>query len=127
MVPPHGPHAHPHIRQWTVRLQHGDDAGLTQALPRQAEHEGVKLPAGKVLIPGVIESKSNFIEHPELIAQRIGRYARLVGRENVIAGSDCGFGTFAGFGPVDPDVTYLKLRSLAEGAAIASRRLWGRR
>jgi 5-methyltetrahydropteroyltriglutamate--homocysteine methyltransferase len=75
----------------------------------------------------VISSTTNYIEHPLLVAERIGRYADLLGRERVIAGSDCGFGTFAGFGPVDPDVTYLKLRSLAEGAAIASRRLWGRR
>jgi 5-methyltetrahydropteroyltriglutamate--homocysteine methyltransferase len=75
----------------------------------------------------VISSTTNYIEHPQLVAERIGRYADLLGRERVIAGSDCGFGTFAGFGPVDPDVTYLKLRSLAEGAAIASRRLWGRR
>ena len=75
----------------------------------------------------MISSTTNYIEHPLLVAERIGRYADLLGRERVIAGSDCGFGTFAGFGPVDPDVTYLKLRSLAEGAAIASRRLWGRR
>jgi 5-methyltetrahydropteroyltriglutamate--homocysteine methyltransferase len=86
--------------------------------------EGVKLPAGKVLIPGVIESKSNFIEHPELIAQRIGRYARLVGRENVIAGSDCGYGTWVGQAAVDPDVVWAKLAAMAEGARIASRQFW---
>ena len=86
-----------------------------------------RVPEDKILIPGVISSTTNYIEHPLLVAERIGRFADLVGRERVIAGSDCGFGTFAGFGPVDPDVTYLKLRSLAEGAAIASRRLWGRR
>ena len=84
----------------------------------------VKLPAGKVLIPGVIESKSNFIEHPELIAQRIGRYARLVGRENVIAGSDCGYGTWVGQAAVDPDVVWAKLAAMAEGARIASRQFW---
>jgi len=86
--------------------------------------ERVKLPAGKLLIPGVIESKSNFIEHPELIAQRIGRYARLVGRENVIAGSDCGYGTWVGQAAVDPDVVWAKFAALAEGARIASREFW---
>jgi 5-methyltetrahydropteroyltriglutamate--homocysteine methyltransferase len=86
--------------------------------------ERVKLPAGKVLIPGVIESKSNFIEHPELIAQRIGSYAHLVGRENVIAGSDCGYGTWVGQAAVDPDVVWAKLAALAEGARIASQQFW---
>ena len=82
------------------------------------------MPDGKVLIPGVLESKSNFIEHPELIAQRIGRYARLVGRENVIAGSDCGYGTWVGQAAVDPDVVFAKLAAMAEGAAIASKQFW---
>ncbi len=86
--------------------------------------ERVKLPERKLLIPGVIESKSNFIEHPELIAQRIGRYARLVGRENVIAGSDCGYGTWVGQAAVDPDVVWAKFAALAEGARIASREFW---
>ena len=86
--------------------------------------ERVKLPPGKVLIPGVIESKSNFIEHPELIAQRIGRYAHLVGRENVIAGSDCGYGTWVGQAAVDPDVVWAKLAALTEGARIASQQFW---
>ena len=86
--------------------------------------ERVKLPAGKVLIPGVIESKSNFIEHPELIAQRLGRYAKLVGRENVMAGSDCGFGTWVGQAAVDPDVVWAKMAAMVEGARIASRRFW---
>jgi 5-methyltetrahydropteroyltriglutamate--homocysteine methyltransferase len=98
------------------------------ANPRHAHEwtlfETVKLPDGKVLIPGVIESKSNFIEHPELIAQRIARYANLVGRENVIAGSDCGFGTWVGQAAVDPDVVFAKLKAMAEGAAIASKRFW---
>jgi 5-methyltetrahydropteroyltriglutamate--homocysteine methyltransferase len=98
------------------------------ANPRHAHEwtvfERVKLLDGKVLIPGVIESKSNFIEHPELIAQRIGRYARLVGRENVIAGSDCGYGTWVGQAAVDPDVVFAKLKAMAEGAAIASRQFW---
>lgn len=101
---------------------------LEAANPRHAHEwklfETVKLPEGKVLIPGVIESKSNFIEHPELIAQRIGRYANLVGRENVIAGSDCGFGTWVGQAAVDPDVVWAKMAAMAEGARIASREFW---
>ncbi|HEV2548065.1 MAG TPA: cobalamin-independent methionine synthase II family protein [Stellaceae bacterium] len=98
------------------------------ANPRHAHEwtlfERVKLPDGKVLIPGVLESKSNFIEHPELIAQRIARYARLVGRENVIAGSDCGYGTWVGQAAVDPDVVWAKLAAMAEGARLASRAFW---
>jgi 5-methyltetrahydropteroyltriglutamate--homocysteine methyltransferase len=98
------------------------------ANPRHAHEwtlfETVRLPEGRVLIPGVIESKSNFIEHPELIAQRIGRYARLVGRENVIAGSDCGYGTWVGQAAVDPDVVWAKMAAMAEGARIASRQFW---
>jgi len=86
--------------------------------------ERVNLPEGKVLIPGVIESKSNFIEHPELIAQRLGRYAKLVGRESVIAGSDCGYGTWVGQAAVDPDVVWAKMAAMAEGARIASRQFW---
>ena len=101
---------------------------LEAANPRHAHEwtlfERVKLPEGKVLIPGVIESKSNFIEHPELIAQRIGRYANLVGRENVIAGSDCGFGTWVGQAAVDPDVVWAKFAAMAEGARIATRQFW---
>jgi 5-methyltetrahydropteroyltriglutamate--homocysteine methyltransferase len=98
---------------------------MEAANPRHAHEwqlfETVKLPDGKVLIPGVIESKSNFIEHPELIAQRIRRYADLVGDENVIAGSDCGYGTWVGQAAVDPDVVWAKLRALREGADLASR------
>jgi 5-methyltetrahydropteroyltriglutamate--homocysteine methyltransferase len=98
------------------------------ANPRHAHEwtlfERIKLPDGKVLIPGVIESKSNFVEHPELIAQRIARYANLVGRENVIAGSDCGYGTWVGQAAVDPDVVWAKFAAMAEGARIASRQFW---
>ena len=98
------------------------------ANPRHAHEwtvfETVKLPDGKVLIPGVIESKSNFIEHPELIAQRISHYAKLVGRENVIAGSDCGFGTWVGQAAVDPDVVFAKFKAMREGADIATKRFW---
>jgi 5-methyltetrahydropteroyltriglutamate--homocysteine methyltransferase len=86
--------------------------------------ETVKVPEGKVLIPGVIECQSNYIEHPELVAQRIGRYANLVGRDNVMAGVDCGFSIHVGSGGVDPDVVWAKLGSLAQGAAIASRTFW---
>jgi 5-methyltetrahydropteroyltriglutamate--homocysteine methyltransferase len=77
-----------------------------------------------VLIPGVLDSTSNFVEHPELVAQRIERFAAIVGRERVIAGSDCGFGTFAGFGKMDPDIVFKKLEAAAQGAEIASGRLW---
>lgn len=84
------------------------------------------VPEDKVLIPGVLDSTTNFVEHPELVAERICRYANLVGRERVLAGSDCGFSTFAGFGTVDSEITWAKLGSLAEGARIASKRLWGR-
>ncbi|MGB8040691.1 MAG: cobalamin-independent methionine synthase II family protein [Pseudolabrys sp.] len=105
-----------------------DAISLEAANPRHAHEwmifEKVKLPYGKVLIPGVIESKSNFIEHPELIAHRIGRYAKLVGRENVIAGSDCGYGTWVGQAAVDPDVVFAKFKAMAEGAALASRQFW---
>jgi 5-methyltetrahydropteroyltriglutamate--homocysteine methyltransferase len=83
-------------------------------------------PPDRILIPGVIDSCTNTIEHPELVAQRIVRFARVVGRENVVAGTDCGFGTFAGWSPVVPDIAYAKLASLAEGARLASRELWGR-
>jgi 5-methyltetrahydropteroyltriglutamate--homocysteine methyltransferase len=82
------------------------------------------IPEGKILIPGVLDTTTNFVEHPQLIAERIERFARIVGRERVVAGTDCGFGTFAGFGKVHPDIAYAKLGALAEGARIASERLW---
>jgi len=101
---------------------------LEGANPRHAHEyevfDTVKLPDGKVLIPGVLESKSNFIEHPELIAQRIGRYAERVGRENVMAGSDCGYGTWVGQAAVDPQVVWAKMAAMAEGARIATKRFW---
>ena len=96
--------------------------------PRHAHEwrvfERAKLPAGKVIIPGVIDSTTNFIEHPDLVAERIARYARLVGRENVIAGTDCGFGTWVGQSAVDPDIVWAKLATMAEGARRASRELY---
>ncbi len=100
------------------------EAGNPRHSHEWALFENVKLPEGKVLIPGVIECQSNYIEHPELVAQRIGRYANLVGRDNVMAGVDCGFSIHVGSGGVDPDVVWAKMTSLAEGAAIASRKFW---
>lgn len=82
------------------------------------------IPEDKVLIPGVIDSTTNFIEHPRVVAERIERFANIIGRERVIAGTDCGFSTFAGFGVVDPEIVWAKLRALADGAELASRRLW---
>jgi 5-methyltetrahydropteroyltriglutamate--homocysteine methyltransferase len=100
------------------------------ANPRHAHEwsvfDHVALPEGKVLIPGVIEVQSNYIEHPELVAQRILRYADRVGRDSVMAGTDCGFSIHVGTAGVDPDVVWAKLAALAQGAAIASRRLWPR-
>jgi 5-methyltetrahydropteroyltriglutamate--homocysteine methyltransferase len=98
------------------------------ANPRH-EHEWrvfdeLPLPAGKVLIPGVIDTCTNYLEHPQVVAQRIARYTRVVGRENVIAGTDCGFGTMAGRSSVAPDVAYAKLASLASGAGLASTTIW---
>jgi 5-methyltetrahydropteroyltriglutamate--homocysteine methyltransferase len=82
------------------------------------------IPDDKILIPGVIDSTTNFVEHPDLVAERIERFVNIVGKERVIAGTDCGFGTFAGFGAVDPDIAYAKLESLAEGARRASQKFW---
>lgn len=98
------------------------------ANPRHA-HEWIhwrdaRLPDDKILVPGVIDTSTNYVEHPELVAQRIEQFANAVGRDRVIAGTDCGFGTFAGTAKVDPGIAFKKLRSLVEGAAIASKRLW---
>jgi 5-methyltetrahydropteroyltriglutamate--homocysteine methyltransferase len=99
------------------------------ANPRHAHEwslfQDVRVPEGKVLVPGVIECQSNYIEHPEVVAQRIERYAHLVGRDNVMAAVDCGFSIHVGSGGVDPDVVWAKLASLAQGAQIASRKFWG--
>jgi 5-methyltetrahydropteroyltriglutamate--homocysteine methyltransferase len=110
---------------WKARPQ----AVLFEAANPRHAHEyelfaSVKLPEGKVLVPGVVKCQSPYIEHPELIAQRIGRYADLVGRDNVMAGTDCGFSIHAGSGGLDPEVVWAKLGALAEGAAIASKRYW---
>jgi 5-methyltetrahydropteroyltriglutamate--homocysteine methyltransferase len=98
------------------------------ANPRHA-HEwtawrDARIPADKILVPGCLTSTSNYVEHPEWVAQRICQFADIVGRERVIAGTDCGFGTFAGIGKMDPEISWRKLESLVEGAARASRRLW---
>ena len=105
-----------------------DGLVVAGANPRH-EHEwkvwkDVPLPAGKTLVAGVIDSTTNFIEHPELVAERIARYASVVGRESVIAGVDCGFGTFAGRVQVDTNIVWHKLRALVEGARLASEALW---
>jgi 5-methyltetrahydropteroyltriglutamate--homocysteine methyltransferase len=111
-----------------VLLAKPNGLSFEAANPRHAHEwtvfQNIKLPDGKLLIPGVIESKTNFIEHPELIAQRISRFAELVGRENVIAGSDCGYGTWVGQAAVDPRIVWAKFVSLAEGARLASRQFW---
>ena len=86
--------------------------------------QDVKLPDGKIIIPGVIDSTSNFVEHPELVADRLLQYAKAAGRENVIGGADCGFGTFAGRVQVDTKIVWMKLAALAEGARLASKQLW---
>jgi 5-methyltetrahydropteroyltriglutamate--homocysteine methyltransferase len=98
--------------------------------PRHA-HEWViwraaKLPDDKILVPGLLTSTSNYVEHPELIAQRVLQFADFVGRDRVIAGTDCGFGTFAGIGKMDAEISWRKLAALAEGTRRASDRLWGR-
>lgn len=99
------------------------------ANPRHAHEwtlfQNVKVPDDKILCPGVIECQSNYIEHPELVAQRIERYANLVGRERVIAGVDCGFSIHVGMQGIDPEVAWAKLAALAQGAEIATNRLWG--
>jgi len=95
-----------HAHEWTVFR---DRAG--------------EIPDDKVLVPGVVDTTTNFVEHPEVVAQRIGRFIDIVGAERVVAGTDCGFGTFAGFGAVDPDIAYAKLTTLAQGAETASRAL----
>jgi len=126
-----GPHHHDvPLEQIIDLILQARASGLVfEAANSRHEHEWtvferVKVPEGKVLIPGVIESMSNRIEHPELVAQRLVRLANIVGRENVIGGSDCGFGTFVGVALVEPEIAWAKLRSLVEGARMASDRLW---
>lgn len=126
-----GPHHHDAPMEMVLPIALRADVGallFESSNPRHAHEWEVfadaELPDDLVLIPGVIDSTTNFIEHPRLVAERICRFADIVGRERVIAGSDCGFSTFAGFGAVDQDIVYAKLASMAEGAALASSRLW---
>jgi 5-methyltetrahydropteroyltriglutamate--homocysteine methyltransferase len=128
-----GPHTHdiPLFKVLPILLKAKPMAYLIEGANPCHEHEwelwkSTKLPEGKVLVPGVLDTSCNFVEHPQLVAQRILRYAESLGRERVIAGTDCGFGTFAGFGPVHPSICWMKLKSLAEGARLASAKLWGR-
>jgi len=127
-----GPHHHdvPLARLLPIVFKARAQGLLFEAANPRHAHEwavfkDVRVPEDKVLIPGVLATTTNYIEHPELVAERLERFAHIVGRERVMGGTDCGFGTFAGFGPVEPDIAYLKLRSLVEGAQLASSRLWG--
>lgn len=127
-----GPHHHDAPMELVLPIALKANVGallFESSNPRHA-HEwqtfaDAKLPEDLILVPGVIDSTTNFVEHPKLVAERIERFANIVGRERVIAGSDCGFSTFAGFGAVDQDIVYAKLASMADGAAIASEKLWG--
>lgn len=131
-----GPHTHdvPLELLLPVVLKAKPQAILFEAAnPRHAHEWQVfrdaksTLPQDKILVPGVLSTTTNYVEHPELVAERLVRFADIVGRERVLAGTDCGFGTFAGFGPVDPDIVWMKLKSLVDGAALASSRLWGKK
>ena len=126
-----GPHHHdaPMEMVLPVALKANIGALLFESSNPRHAHEWkvfaeTKLPDDLILIPGVLDTTTNFIEHPDLIAERICRFADIVGRERVMAGTDCGFSTFAGFGAVDPEITYAKLASMAEGATLASAVLW---
>ena len=131
-----GPHTHdvPLEQLLPVVLKAKPQAILFEAANPRHAHEWqvfrdakATLPEDKILVPGVLSTTTNYVEHPELVAERLERFANIVGRDRVIAGTDCGFGTFAGFGPVDPDIVWMKLKSLVDGAAIASARLWGKK
>ncbi len=126
-----GPHTHdaPMEQVLPIALEARPQALLFEAANPRHAHEWkafaeADIPADKVLVPGVIDSTTHFVEHPELVAQRIETFAGIVGRERVMAGVDCGFSTFAGYAGIDPEVAYTKLGSLVEGAALASERLW---
>ena len=126
-----GPHHHdiPMELLLPVMLQVKAQGLLFEAANPRHAHEwtvlrDTKIAEDKILIPGVLDSTTNYVEHPLLVAERICRFADILGRERVIAGTDCGFSTFAGFGPVDPDIVYMKLAAMVEGAQIASERLW---
>jgi 5-methyltetrahydropteroyltriglutamate--homocysteine methyltransferase len=125
-----GPHHHdiPMQRLLPIVLKAKPQGLLFEAANPRHAHEWVvfkeaRIPDDKILIPGVLSTTTNYVEHPLLVAERIERFVQIVGRDRVIAGTDCGFGTFAGFGPVEPNIAYMKLQSLVEGAQIASRRV----
>jgi 5-methyltetrahydropteroyltriglutamate--homocysteine methyltransferase len=126
-----GPHTHDVDLARLAQIILGVNAqafSIEAANPRH-EHEWavwkeIKLPDDKILLPGVVDSCTNYVEHPDLVAQRIVRFAEVVGRERVIASTDCGFGTFAGYGKIDPEIAWLKLGALVEGAKRASKQLW---
>ena len=126
-----GPHDHdiPFAKVAPILVKAKPMALVVEAANPRHAHEwavwqDVKLPDDKILIPGVLDTSTNYVEHPDLVAERICRFADIVGRERVIAGSDCGFGTFAGYGKLDPDISFKKLAAMAQGAEIASKRLW---
>ena len=128
-----GPHDHDIAvdRIMAIVLKAKPAGILFEAANARHEHEwtiwpDAQIPEDKILIPGTLDSCSNYVEHPELVAQRIERFAGIVGKERVIAGTDCGFGTFAGYGKMDPEISYKKLRAMVEGAEIASQSLWRR-
>ena len=119
------------MRIFPIAVKVKPQALLIEGANPRHEHEWeawtkIKLPDDKILIPGVISSSTNYVEHPEVVSQRLVRYANVIGKERIMAGSDCGFGTFAGFGPVFPAFAWMKLKALAEGAALATKKLWGR-
>jgi len=126
-----GPHDHdiPFAKVAPILVKAKPMALVVEAANPRHAHEwtvwqDLKLPDDKILVPGVLDTSTNYVEHPDLVAERICRFADIVGRERVIAGSDCGFGTFAGYGKLDPDISFKKLAAMAQGAAIASTRLW---
>jgi 5-methyltetrahydropteroyltriglutamate--homocysteine methyltransferase len=128
-----GPHTHDVelAKIVEVVLQTNAQALSLEAANPRHEHEWavwktIKLPADKVLMPGMIDTSTNYVEHPDLVAQRIERLAQVIGRERVIASTDCGFGTSAGHGKIDPGVAFLKLAALVEGARRATKTLWSR-
>ena len=127
-----GPHHHDAPMELVLPIALRANVGallFESSNPRHA-HEwevfaNADLPDDLILVPGVLDSTTNFVEHPKLVAERICRFADIVGRERVIAGTDCGFSTFAGFGAVDQEIVYAKLGSMVEGAALATDRPWG--
>lgn len=127
-----GPHTHdaPLATVLKVALRAKPQGLLFEAANPRHAHEwedlaDLSIPDDKILIPGVVDTTTNFVEHPRLIAQRIVNVARVVGRERVIAGTDCGFSTFAGYPGIDTDIVYAKFRAMREGAELATRKLWG--